>query len=92
VIELRYRRERFVDRRLGLRISVDHRIEVVSYHRGLLVPVPFEDPPPALLELKASTRHLPPYLLPVAALGLRRSSFSKYLVALSGLRPTEVLP
>ena len=80
---LSYRRERFVEPASGARISLDSEISVLRIADWAAAApgirrVAGNLRSPYLVELKGDSRDLPPVLATLAALGGRRSSFSKY--------------
>lgn len=79
VLELCYRRRRFVDPVSGVRIALDTNIRVVRVNSEILSRF---DPAPlrrAVLEVKGANRDVPDFFGPLLALGCRRAAFSKYL-------------
>ena len=78
VMMVRYERHRFVEPVSGARVSLDFRIEAPRANRVLLGqggPVRLGV---AVVEVKGAGEELPRALRPLAHLGARRASFSKY--------------
>ncbi len=76
---IRYRRDRFVDRSSGSRVSLDSDIASVAVNPrfvGAAAPLPL---PAAVMEIKGSADELPPALRGLLQLGVRQRSFSKLL-------------
>jgi hypothetical protein len=79
LLQLSYRRRRFVDPGSGTRIALDTDIRVARINRQLLSRF---DPSPlraAVLEAKGSRATTPSFLAPLLGFGCRRAAFSKYL-------------
>jgi hypothetical protein len=79
LITIRYRRDRFVERLSGSRISLDAEIAAVDVRFRLASGPAFPPLNVAVLEVKGTGEDLPRALRAVAALGLRKQSFSKFL-------------
>jgi hypothetical protein len=79
LLELRYRRRRFVDPVSGTRIALDTDIRVVRINSAILSR--FDSTPlrSAVLEAKGANASAPDFFGPLVAFGCRRSAFSKYL-------------
>jgi len=77
-VEIAYLRRRFVDPSSGARIALDHDIRAARVNPRVLPRRASFRLSRAVLEVKGAPRGLPPALLPLALLGLRKSSFSKY--------------
>lgn len=73
-----YERRRFDDPSSGTRISVDTRLAVERVNPTRLALRPASPSPVAVLEIKNRRGELPARLVPLLALGARRSAFSKY--------------
>jgi len=79
LLELCYRRRRFVDPASGVRIALDTGIRVVRVNSEVLSrfdPAPLRS---AVLEAKGADAKTPDFFGPLVAFGCRRSAFSKYL-------------
>jgi len=79
LLELRYRRRRFVDLASGTRIALDTDILVTRVNSEKLSrfdPAPLRS---AVLEAKGVDSRTPDFFGPLVAFGCRRSAFSKYL-------------
>lgn len=89
-IHLRYRRQRFVAAD-GTRLALDREIDTLGASTRIAAPAgrPIRLPW-AVLEVKGTTRSLPPTLGAFVDLGARRSSFSKYAACLESLAGREV--
>ena len=75
---VRYRRQRFIEPRTGIRVNLDTdiRAPAVSRARRLFpVPLPLQL---TVFECKGQRDHLPESLRALTAFGFRRSSFCKY--------------
>jgi len=83
---LRYSRHRFVEPISGTRVSLDMDITAVRGRRGLFGAGAGAVLPAAVLEIKGQADDLPRALRPVAHLGTRKASFSKYGMAARALR------
>lgn len=83
---LRYQRHRFVEPVSGTRVSLDTGIRAVQARRGLFGAGAGVSLPAAVLEVKGDADDLPRALRPLAHLGARRSSFSKYGMAARAVR------
>lgn len=83
---LRYRRYRFIEPLSGARVSLDTEITAVRGRRGLFGAGAGAVLPTAVLEIKGQAEDLPRALHPLAHLGARRTSFSKYGMAARALR------
>ena len=78
VLQVRYRRHRFIEPQSGLRISLDSDIRAPAVSRaGGLIPNPLPLPT-AVFELKGRRDHFPERLQVLTRLGFRKASFSKY--------------
>jgi hypothetical protein len=75
---VRYTRHRFVDPVSGARVSLDTGIEARCARRGLFHAGAGVNLGAAVLEIKGQSDDLPRALRPLAHLGMRRGSFSKY--------------
>ncbi len=78
VMEVRFRRRRFIEPMSGTRISIDSGIRAVRTNPAVL---PGVNPFPlahAVLESKGELRELPAPLRPLTAMGCRKETFSKY--------------
>ena len=74
---IRYRRDRFIERSSGSRVSLDSEITPVAVNPrfvSLAAPLPL---PAAVLEVKGAADELPPVLRGLLQLGIRERSFSK---------------
>jgi hypothetical protein len=83
---LRYTRHRFVEPVSGTRVSLDMHITAVRGRRGLFGGGAGATMAAAVLEIKGQAGELPRALRPVAHLGTRQASFSKYGMAARALR------
>ena len=83
---LRYQRHRFVEPLSNTRISLDTDIRAVHARRGLFGSGAGASLPTAVLEVKGHADDLPRVLRPLAHLGARRGSFSKYGIAARSVR------
>lgn len=83
---LRYQRHRFVEPISGTRVSLDMNITAVRGRRGLFGSGAGGPLPAAVVEIKGQADDLPRALRPVAHLGTRKASFSKYGMAARALR------
>jgi len=86
VLHLRYRRERFVAT-CGSRLSLDHAIELLGSRSSRARParrLPF-----AIVEVKGEGRDLPAGCGALVALGLRRSSMSKFAAGMAVLEGSQ---
>ena len=81
VIELCYRRRRFVDPDSAARLALDTEIGVRRAHPSLRPPAPDRRLPVAVLEVKGKARSLPPRLRAAIGMGARKASLSKYAAA-----------
>jgi hypothetical protein len=87
---LRYERFRYVEPLSGARISVDTAIEGVRGNPRLMPHAFRTDVPIGVVEVKGSENDLPRVMAPLARLGARRASLSKYgMVGLAMLRYTH---
>lgn len=78
MLEVRYRRRRFIDPYSGCRLSIDSDIEIPRVNNDTLpmaLPTSLQS---AVIEIKGGANELPPSLRPLVRLGARKSSFSKY--------------
>ena len=78
MLELRYRRDRFVDALNGARISLDSQIAILRAHPRFLHRTRPGELAVAVAEHKSPDAVLPPSLRDLITLGARRESFSKY--------------
>jgi hypothetical protein len=76
---IRYRRDRFVDRSSGSRVSLDAEIAPVAVNPRYVSAVAHGPLPSAVLEVKGSSDELPVALRGLLQLGIRERSFSKLL-------------
>ena len=76
---IRYRRDRFVDRSSGCRVSLDSEIAPVAVNPRFVSAAAPVRLPSAVLEVKGPADELPPALRGLLQLGIRESSFSKQL-------------
>ena len=83
---LRYRRDRFVEPLSGARVSLDTDIRAVKGKHGLFGAGAGVVLSAAVLEVKGRADDLPSVLRPLAHLGARRASFSKYGMAARAVR------
>jgi hypothetical protein len=83
---LRYTRHRFIEPLSGTRVSLDTDITAVRGRKGLFGVGAGGVLPAAVLEVKGQADDLPPALRPLAHLGARRASFSKYALAARAMR------
>ncbi len=78
VMEIRFRRRRFIEPLSGTRVSIDSDIRAA---RTNAVVIPGVNPFPlahAVLESKGELRKIPAALRPLTTMGCRKESFSKY--------------
>ena len=80
VLLLRYRRDRFVEPLTRSRISLDADICGVSGNPRFLSAPNLSPLATSVLEVKGDSDELPVSLRPLLALGMRKASFSKFLV------------
>jgi len=86
VLEIRYRRERYIEPLSGCRVSLDQQIEVPRINRHLLPGASPARLQTALVEIKGDQADLPSPLRPLIGLGARKASFSKYLAGYARCR------
>jgi len=87
LVEVRYRRRRYVEPLSGSRIALDTDLSVGRSNPVLAPRHTGQVPAGAVLEVKGKDFHLPATLAAVGAFGCRRRSFSKYHACFQGLRP-----
>ena len=90
VILIRYNRRRFVDSSSGTRISLDSDITVPKFSRRVLPLGRKVTLRSAVVEVKGGNTELPPSLSWRVNFGLRKASFSKYLVCVEKCAGFEV--
>ena len=79
VLQIQYRRRRFLEPLAGNRVSIDTDISVTKINKYVLhtgVPATVQS---AVIEVKGKVARLPDALVPMTRLGMRKASFSKYL-------------
>jgi hypothetical protein len=86
MLELTYRRRRFVDPASGARLSLDTGIAVVRLNHRFLSARNMGPLPLAVVEVKGFEDTLPGRLQPLLALGARKQSMSKYAALLLHVR------
>jgi hypothetical protein len=77
---IRYRRDRFIEPLSRTRVSLDADISGCAANPRFLSAPDLSPLATAVLEVKGDTDELPASLRPLLALGMRKSSFSKWLV------------
>lgn len=78
VVSFVYRRRRFVEPASGWRVNLDGECLVLGVDPGRVASSPGRRPGWSVVELKGPVPRVPARLAPLAALGCRRASFSKY--------------
>lgn len=78
MVQLRYRRDRFIERTSGSRIAFDSDIRIVRVNQRHLALADPRALPVAVLEVKGYADQLPARLEPLLRLGSRKQTFSKY--------------
>jgi SPX domain protein involved in polyphosphate accumulation len=79
VLQIQYRRRRFVEPVAGSRVSIDTDISVTKINKFVLhrgAPATIQN---AVIEIKGNVDRLPDGMVPMTRLGMRKASFSKYL-------------
>jgi hypothetical protein len=79
LMQIRYRRDRFVEPVSGSRISLDAGVSLTAVNRAALSAADRSPLGTAVLEVKGSGDQLPVSLRSLLPLGLRKRSFSKFL-------------
>jgi hypothetical protein len=79
VLTVRYERYRFVEPASGVRVSVDTAIGAAGVSRRVSRRPPLGCLTTTVLEIKGLSTGLPDTLRPLAGMGVRKGSFSKYL-------------
>jgi hypothetical protein len=79
VMLIRYRRDRFIERLSGARVSLDSDIAGVAVNPSFLSAPDYTAVASSVLEVKGAGDELPLALRPLLALGAQKSSFSKFL-------------
>ena len=80
MMQIRYRRDRFVEPLTRSRVSLDSDITGVAANPRFVSATDLSPLPVAVLEVKGAEDELPPVLRSLLSLGLHKRSFSKFLV------------
>ena len=81
MIQIRYRRDRFIEPLTPSRVSLDADISASAVNTRFLSTADLSPVATAVLEVKGRADELPALLRPLLALGMHKRSFSKFLVA-----------
>ena len=80
LMQIRYRRDRFIEPLTQSRVSLDADMSVAAVNTRFVAVVDSSPIATAVLELKGRGDELPAVLRPLLALGMHKRSFSKFLV------------
>ena len=83
---IRYRRDRFIEPLTGSRVSLDTEIAASAVNRRFLAAPDRSPLATAVLEVKGVADELPAALRPLLSLGMRKTSFSKFLMVYAHMR------
>jgi hypothetical protein len=79
VLQLRYRRDRYIEPATGARVSLDADVRATAVNPRFIAACDATPLGLAVLEIKGAEEELPQRLRPLLRLGMRQRSFSKYL-------------
>jgi hypothetical protein len=90
MMQIRYRRDRFIEPLTQSRVSLDADISVAAVNTRLVRVVDSSPIATAVLEVKGRRDELPAVLRPLLALGMHKRAFSKFLVLYAHMMRTPL--